>query len=165
MTEASPRLRGVVEDLLSELERRGETLATAESLTGGLLGELITAVPGASRSYVGGVISYATRLKHELAGVELATLTGCGPVAARTAREMAQGVARRCGATWGMATTGVAGPESVGPHPVGHVFVAVSRATGGAGHVTELNLTGDREAIRTQAAQTVVDLMLATLRS
>ena len=112
--------------ILAELSRRGQTLASAESLTGGMIGLLLTDVPGASASYVGGVISYATRLKATLAGVDVATLAELGPVAERTAAEMASGVAERCNADWGVATTGVAGPESQDGHPVGEVFVAVS---------------------------------------
>ena len=117
---------GLAARVLAELDRRGETLATAESLTGGMVGQLLTDVPGASASYLGGVISYATRLKATLAGVDAATLAELGPVAERTAAEMARGVARRCDADWGVATTGVAGPEAQDGHPVGQVFVAVS---------------------------------------
>ncbi len=122
-----PMTEAVAALVLAELDRRGQTLATAESLTGGLLGATLTAVPGASRSYLGGVISYATRLKSELAGVDEATLADVGPVASRTAEEMAVGVARRCRADWGIATTGVAGPDPQDGHPVGQVFVAVAQ--------------------------------------
>ena len=119
--------RGPAAMVLAELRRRRETVATAESLTGGLLGSLLTAVPGASASYVGGVISYATRLKETLVGVAPDTLATLGPVASRTAAEMAAGVARRCEADWGVATTGVAGPDPQDGHPVGEVYVAVAR--------------------------------------
>ena len=91
--------------VLAELASRGQTLASAESLTGGMIGALITDIPGASDSYVGGVISYATRLKSTLAGVSTATLAELGPVAADTAIEMARGVAETCSADWGLATT------------------------------------------------------------
>ncbi len=153
----------VVVRVLAELERRGETLATAESLTGGLLGELITEVPGASRSYLGGVITYATRLKSELAGVDESTLEAVGPVAAGTAEEMARGVAARCAATWAIATTGVAGPDPQDGHPVGQVFVAIAHATGTPARVVELALVGDRAAIRWQAAQSALELLAETL--
>src|SRR4029450_1105911 len=117
---------GLAESILAELGRRGETLASAESLTGGMVGQLITDVSGASASYLGGVISYATRLKTTLAGVDPATLAELGPVAARTAAEMARGVAQRCDADWGIATTGVAGPEAPAVHPGGQVLGALS---------------------------------------
>lgn len=145
--------------VLAVLRRRGETVATAESLTGGLLGGLITAVPGASETYVGGVISYATPLKAELAGVSADTLAALGPVAEQTAAEMAAGVARRCGADWGVATTGVAGPDPQDAHPVGEVYVAVAHPASGRVEVRALRLTGDRPAIRAAATAQAVDLL------
>jgi nicotinamide-nucleotide amidase len=149
--------------ILAELNRRDETLASAESLTGGMLGALLTDVPGASASYVGGVISYATSLKVTLGGVEEATLAEFGPVAAPTAAEMARGVANRCKADWGLATTGVAGPEPQDDHPVGHVFVAVSYQAGDLLRSQELSLQGDRAAIREQAAAAALSLLAASL--
>ena len=127
-------------------------MATAESLTGGLVGELLTGVPGASASYLGGVISYATRLKATLAGVDPVTLAEHGPVAEVTARQMAAGVAERCGADWGLSVTGVAGPTGQDGHPVGQVFIGVAQA-GGADWSEELRLAGDRQAIRRQSAE------------
>ena len=141
------------------------TLATAESLTGGLIGELLTSVPGASAGYVGGVISYATRLKHTLAGVPAATLEAVGPVAEPTAAAMASGVAERCGADWGLAVTGVAGPEPQDGHPVGQVFVGLARPAAGWEQVRELRLTGDRAAIRWQTAVTALALLTAAVRN
>ena len=149
--------------ILAELNRRGQTLASAESLTGGMLGALLTSVPGASASYVGGVISYATALKSTLAGVGEATLAEFGPVAAPTAAEMARGVARRCKADWGLATTGVAGPEAQDDHPIGQVFIAVSHQAGELLHVQELSLQGDRAAIRTQATAAALALLADAL--
>jgi nicotinamide-nucleotide amidase len=148
---------------LAELIRRGETLATAESLTGGLLGRLLTDVPGASAAYLGGVISYATRLKVTLAGVDADNLAVDGPVAPRTAAAMAAGVALRCAADWGLATTGVAGPDAQDGHPVGQVFVAVAAAAGSRSRVVELALSGGREEIRRQAADAALDLLVAEL--
>ena len=149
--------------ILAELDRRGETLASAESLTGGMVGELLTEIPGASTSYLGGVISYATRLKATLAGVDAAILSELGPVAERTAAEMARGVAQRCNADWGIATTGVAGPEAQNSHPVGQVFVAVSHPAGDLVRVKELSLKGERAAIRQQAAIAVLALLADVL--
>jgi PncC family amidohydrolase len=149
--------------VLAELQRRDETVATAESLTGGLLGVLLTAVPGASAGYVGGVISYATRLKETLAGVDAGVLATSGPVAGRTAAEMAAGVARRCVADWGVATTGVAGPEPQDGHPVGEVYVAVAHPASDRVEVRGLRLTGDRPAIREVAAAQALDLLATCL--
>jgi nicotinamide-nucleotide amidase len=150
---------GAAVRVLAELRRRRETVATAESLTGGLLGMLLTAVPGASVSYLGGVISYATRLKHTLVGVDPDLLATLGPVAAPTAAAMATGVARRCAADWGVATTGVAGPDPQDGHPVGEVYVAVAHPAGDRVEVRALRLAGDRSAIREAAAAQALDLL------
>ena len=91
----------IAREVVSRLAGRGETLATAESLTGGLIGFLITEVPGASANYVGGAITYATRLKAILAGVPPMVLDADGPVAETTARAMAVGIAAGCDADWG----------------------------------------------------------------
>jgi len=154
---------GLAASVLDELGRRGETLASAESLTGGMVGQLLTDVPGASASYLGGVISYATHLKTTLAGVNAATLAELGPVAERTAVEMARGVAKRCKADWGLATTGVAGPEAQAGHPVGQVFVAVSHQAEGVTRVKELSLQGERTVIRQQAAVAALTLLADAL--
>ena len=114
------------EAVVAALRDRSQTLATAESLTGGLVGATLTAVPGASAVYRGGLIVYATELKAELARVSPQTLAADGPVAARTAAQLARGAADVCGADWGLATTGVAGPDPQDGHPVGQVYVAVA---------------------------------------
>jgi nicotinamide-nucleotide amidase len=149
--------------VLLKLRDRAETVATAESLTGGLLGGLLTDVPGASDSYVGGVISYATRLKATLAGVDPVTLQTVGPVAARTATEMASGVCERCQADWGLATTGVAGPNAQDGHSVGEVYIAAAHPASGLLRVEALSLTGDRATIRSAAAAHAVRLLADAL--
>ena len=103
------------------------------------------------------MIVYATRLKSELAEVSSATLQADGPVAASTAGELAIGVARRCGADWGLATTGVAGPDPVDGHPVGQVFIAVAHPVGDVVRVRELQLAGDRPAIRRQVVTAALE--------
>ena len=149
--------------ILAELSRRGQTLASAESVTGGMIGALLTDIPGASANYLGGVISYATRLKATLAGVDRITLAEHGPDEERTAAEMARGVAERCDADWGLATTGVAGPEPQNGHQVGQVFVAVSQRASSALQVEELSLHGDRAMIRRQAASAALELLADAL--
>ncbi len=154
----------VAERVLAALRQRGQTLATAESLTGGLIGQLLTEVPGASHSYLGGVITYATQLKADLAGVDPETLARYGPVAAITAEQMAAGVAQRCGAHWGLAVTGVAGPEPQDGHPVGQVFLAVAQpGSSSAPQVVEMQLSGERTEIRRQTAEQALLLLAQEL--
>jgi nicotinamide-nucleotide amidase len=132
--------------VLELLAGRGETLATAESLTGGRLASLVTAVPGASRVYVGGVVAYATSVKQGLLGVSDAVMARHGVVSPECARVMAEGARRRLGATYAISTTGVAGPDQQEGHPVGTVFVGIA----GPGDVTALalELAGSRSTIQ-----------------
>ncbi|WP_035856909.1 CinA family protein [Cryptosporangium arvum] len=147
--------------VLAALRARGETLATAESLTGGLLAAHLVDVPGASRVFRGGVVAYATDLKATLVGVDQALLDRLGPVAAEVAAALAGGARRRCGADWGIGTTGVAGPDPQDGKPAGTVFVGV---TGPSGAVTRaLRLTGDRAAIRAATVAEAVALLAAEL--
>ena len=133
-------------DVISLLAAHGETLAVAESLTGGLVTSTLVAVPGASGVLRGGVVSYATDLKHLLLGVDTELLRRVGPVHPEVAVAMAIGARYRLGATWAVATTGVAGPDAQDGHPVGTVDLAVA----GPKQVIcrHLMLTGDRAAIR-----------------
>ena len=147
-----------LQDLVDELVRRGETLATAESLTGGRLAFRITAVPGVSQAYVGGVVSYATEIKQRLLGVTDDLVATHGVVSAECARAMAEGARDRLGATYALATTGVAGPDSQEDKPPGTVFVGV--AGPGSPVVIALELSGDRSAIQERSC----DEALAALR-
>jgi nicotinamide-nucleotide amidase len=135
--------------LHAELLRRGLTLATAESLTGGALGDLVSAAPGASETYLGGVVSYATRVKVDVLGVRQETVDRSGVVSAACAQEMASGVRRLIGADWAVSTTGVAGPTEQEGRPVGTVFVGVAGPDDVVAH--ELRLDGDRAEVREQA--------------
>lgn len=149
-------------DIIESLARAGATVATAESLTGGLVAAALTAIPGASVVVRGGVVAYASDLKQELAGVPADILRRDGPVAASTAGAMAAGVRRRCGATYGVATTGVAGPDPQDGHPPGTLHVAVAGPEGTRiKSVTELR--GDRSAIRAAAVQHALDLLAAAV--
>ncbi|MDF4253076.1 nicotinamide-nucleotide amidohydrolase family protein [Streptomyces sp. WMMB303] len=122
MTQADSRAGGV----LALLAERDQTLAVAESLTGGLVAAEITGVPGASRVFRGSVTAYATSLKRDVLGVDGALLEERGAVDAEVARRMAHGVRTVLGADWGLATTGVAGPEPQDGQPVGTVYVAIA---------------------------------------
>jgi nicotinamide-nucleotide amidase len=124
----------VVHRLLAD---RGATVAVAESLTGGLLGAELTGMPGSSATFKGGVVAYATALKHSLLGVSEALLAEHGAVHPDVAVSMATGVRERLGAAYGLATTGVAGPEPQDGRPVGTVHLAV---TGSGDRVTVRSL-------------------------
>lgn len=132
--------------VVHSLTDRRETLASVESLTGGSLAAAIVEVAGASSVFRGGLVVYATELKASLAGVPEDLLAERGPVDPDVALALAEGGRRRCQADWGLATTGVAGPEPQGGKPVGLVYVAVAGPTGG--EVRELNLDGNRDMIR-----------------
>jgi nicotinamide-nucleotide amidase len=130
---------------------RGGTVAVAESLTGGALGAALTAVPGVSATFRGGIVAYATELKAELLGVDPDLLAQFGPVHPQVAATMAVGVKSRLHATYGLSTTGVAGPDPQDGHPPGEVYIGI--AVGGRGRLLtrSLHLTGDRAAVRAGA--------------
>ena len=149
--------QAVARRVLESLAGRGETLATAESLTGGLLAARLTDVPGASRSFVGGVVSYATRIKVSVLDVPAHVVERHGVISEECAVAMAEGVRARLDVTWGLATTGVAGPDSQEGRPVGTVWVAVAGPDGT--EARELALGGERAAIR----EATCDAVLARL--
>ena len=147
------------EQVIACLRARGLTLATAESCTGGLIGKLLTDVPGASSVYKGGVISYVNEIKHRLLGVEQQTLDVCTAVSRETAHEMAHGVRERCAADCGVSVTGLAGPDGDGTgRPVGLVYIAIDAE--GYSFCRQLQLSGSRAEIREQAAEAVLELLL-----
>ncbi|MFF3334306.1 CinA family protein [Streptomyces sp. NPDC002888] len=158
-------------DVVRLLTVRGETLAVAESLTGGLVAAEITSVPGASKAFQGSVTAYATALKHGLLGVDATLLADRGAVDAQVAAQMAAGVRKTLGADWGIATTGVAGPEPQDGQPVGTVFVAVdgpvaaNSGSAAGGKVEALRLNGDRAEIRMESVRSVLALLLTELVS
>ncbi len=146
------------------LAERRETLAVAESLTGGLLAATIVEVAGVSAVFRGGLVVYATDLKATLAGVPEPLLAAQGPVDPNVALALAEGARRVCGADWGVATTGVAGPESQDGKPVGLVYVAVA-GPGGQRRTDELRLDGGRAAIRSGAVSHALESLVGLLRS
>ncbi len=139
------------------LRGRGQSLATAESLTGGLLGGRITTVPGASEYYRGGVVAYATEAKASLLGVDQVLLERHGPVSEPVAAAMAEGARRAFDAGTGLATTGVAGPTEQGGQPVGTLCLAVADAAGTA--TASLRAPGDRTQVRAWSATVALDLL------
>lgn len=161
--EGAPALAGV---LLKVLAERGWTLAVAESLTGGLLAATIVGVAGASASFRGGVVAYATEVKHSLAGVDADLLARYGAVSEQTAAAMAEGVREALSidgvpASVGLATTGVAGPDPQEGHPVGTVFIACAGPQGT--NVTQLQLSGTREDIRVACVDEALRLAVSRL--
>ncbi|MDP3969377.1 MAG: CinA family protein [Nocardioides sp.] len=136
------------------LEQRGLTVACAESLTGGELAGALSAAPGASGMFRGGVVAYASDVKVSLLGVAQETVDTDGVISDACAAEMARGVRRLLGADLGLATTGVAGPVEQEGKPVGRVHVAVATADGV--HARELSFAGTRAEIRASTVDAVV---------
>jgi nicotinamide-nucleotide amidase len=140
------------------LELKQETLAVAESCTGGLLSQRITSISGSSRSFLGGAVVYSNELKTDFAGVPGELIEAHGAVSAEVAEAMAQGIRRRVGATIGVGITGIAGPGGgTEEKPVGLVYVAVSY--GNKTESLECNFRGDRERIRLWASQQALDML------
>ena len=139
------------------LERRGERAALAESLTGGLIAERITKVPGSSGWFDLGVVAYANAAKQDLLAVPDAALAAHGAVSEPVAVAMADGVRRRSGNTWGVAVTGIAGPGGGSPEkPVGLVWIAVS---GPVSRAKRFRLPGDRALVRELTATAALELL------
>ena len=149
-------------DVIRSFAARGLTVAVAESLTGGLVVADLVSVPGASAVVRGGVVAYATELKHALLGVDAALLAAGGPVQGAVAEQMASGVRARLGADLGLATTGVAGPDPQDGHPPGEVWIAVASAVDVRS--VRLELGGDRDAVRRETVVAVLGLALESSR-
>lgn len=170
MRAASPAPRGrpagspgqLAGEIVGLLRVRQQTVAVAESLTGGLLGAAITDIAGASAVFRGGVIAYATELKTALLGVPAGLLAERGAVDPDVAAAMADGVRERLGAAVGVATTGVAGPDPADGKRPGTVHIAVSAE--GALVARALALTGGRGEVRRQAVREALGLLHEVLR-
>lgn len=136
------------------LAERGQTVGCAESLTGGELAALLSGTPGASTTFTGGVVGYATAVKRDLLGVtaELA-------VSAQCAEQMAAGLRTLLGVDWALSTTGVAGPDRQEGQDVGTVYVGLAGPDGA--RVERLSLTGDRAAIRRSTCILALEMLLA----
>ncbi|MEV8266495.1 CinA family protein [Microbacterium sp. NPDC076911] len=154
---------GRAAEVLEALSRHGWSVATAESLTGGLLAAEIVNISGASSHMRGGVVAYATDVKETVLGVDARLLRDSGAVHADVAAQMAAGVCRVLGSDVGIATTGVAGPLEQDDHPVGTVYVAVSTPDGTT--VAALALSGDRGEIRAQSVDEALALCLSVLQA
>ena len=162
------------EVVLLMLGLRHMTLAAAESCTGGLLAERLTAVAGSSRYFLGGAVVYADRLKTAFADVPAELIASDGPVSGPVARALAEGIRRRTGAAVGVGITGIAGPGPGAPgpdaeKPIGLVYVAIAFGEPGgadsleATKVVELQIPGDRERVRWWASQHALDVIRRSL--
>ena len=152
----------LAEQLVRALAAQGRTLAVAESCTGGLVGSLLTDVPGSSRVFPGGVVAYANAPKRQVLGVSPAVLTEHGAVSGEVATAMAEGVCRLLDADFGIGITGITGPTGGSEaKPVGTVFIACA---GPAGVTVERHeWTGDREHNKHKSAMAALTLVLGRL--
>ncbi len=149
----------LLHSIAAALIARKETLATAESCTGGLLGTALTRLPGSSAWYLGGIVAYSNELKTGLLGIAPEVLAAHGAVSSATAKAMAEGARKKCRADYAVAVTGIAGPDGGTPEkPVGLVFMALAGPGKTVGF--EHRLTGTRPDIRAAA----VDIALRHLR-
>lgn len=156
----------VAAEVVRALTAARRTIAVAESLTGGAVTAALVDVPGASAVLRGGVVAYVTPLKASLLGVDADLLAAHGPVHPLVAEQMARGVREAAAiegapADYGLATTGVAGPDPQDGAPVGLVFVAVADAQGC--DVREMHASGDRSAIRAATARAALELLAERL--
>ncbi len=154
---AGDELHRLAADVVGRLRGRGETLATAESCTGGMIAAALTAVPGASEVIWGGGVVYTEAAKVALAGLEPEVLRRHGTVSDDTTRALAAGIRVRAGSDHGLAVTGWAGPTAAEGGRVGDVYGAVSG--GAAERSAAWQLSGDRSAIRLQAACAALALL------
>ena len=152
----------VAREVGTHLAEAGWRLATAESCSGGLVGHVITEIPGSSAYYQGGVIAYDNAVKGDILGVSPATLESVGAVSEACAREMAEGARRLLHTDVAIATTGIAGPGGGSPEkPVGLVYIAV--ATPAATHSERHVFGGDRTTIKELTALRALELLRAAL--
>jgi nicotinamide-nucleotide amidase len=155
--EQLPRVVGAL------LRRRHQTLALAESCTGGLVSERITSIPGSSDYFLEGVVVYSNQAKGKTLAVHKSTLKRYGAVSEHIAREMALGIKSKSTADWGLAVTGIAGPGGgTRSKPVGLVYLGIA-GPGDFVRTRRLNLTGDRQRIRRSSATAALNLLRQSL--
>jgi PncC family amidohydrolase len=153
----------MIQDLARILTRRQQTLAIAESCTGGLLCHTLTNIPGSSRFFVLGVIAYANDAKRRILGVRSSTVKKHGAVSKETAIEMAQGVRRIGSSSIGIGITGIAGPAGGSRlKPVGTVFISVSIAS--RAYFKKFHFKGPRASVKSQATTAAFNLLRECLR-
>ncbi|MBM2886619.1 CinA family protein [Chromobacterium amazonense] len=152
--------RQLAADLGALLLGRGESIATAESCTGGLIAAAITDIPGSSAWFSHGVVSYGNQAKQQLLGVQASSLMDHGAVSERVVREMAVGAQTLADADWAVAVSGIAGPDGGSPEkPVGLVWLAIAHP-GGQAEAWSCHFGGDREAVRRQTVEEALARLL-----
>lgn len=144
------------------LKAKNQSVAVAESLTGGGVGAALTAVAGASEVFLGGVIAYSSSVKESLLKVKKETIAEHGAVSEEVAVAMADGIRELLGSTWGVATTGVAGPGDADGVAAGTVWIAI---TGPVNQSTQLEVEGEREVVRNASVSSAVSTFERILRS
>lgn len=145
-------------EIIEKLTRHGKTVAVAESCTGGMICSMLVEQVGASACFAEGYVTYSNEAKEKNLGVSHEVLEACGAVSEQTARQMAEGVRRRGEADYGVATTGIAGPDGgTAEKPVGLVYIACAHA--GGTQVERHVFSGDRTRVRTQAAERALALL------
>ena len=154
---------GLATQVIEKALERHTTLATAESLTGGLIGSALTSVPGSSEVYKGGVVSYTNEVKSAILDVDDVTLAEVGAVSSETAEQMARGVRKRIGADISVSVTGIAGPGGAEEgKPVGTVWMGVATARGTKSQ--RFQFEGDRQSVRAQTVEAALTAFLEELR-
>jgi nicotinamide-nucleotide amidase len=146
-------IRAHAKTIVALLKESSETVAVAESITAGGLGAAITHAPGASQIFLGGVIAYANEAKIKVLGIDASLIEEHSVVSEEVAIAMADSVREKFGATWGIATTGIAGPGDFQGIPEGRVWVAIR---GPVNEIIQLQLDGGREGIRTGAISSAI---------
>ena len=148
--------------VVERLKAAGKTVATAESCTGGGIGQALTSVSGSSAVYLGGVISYTNQVKQDLLSVPNQMLVDHGAVSSETAAAMASGVRNLIKADFGISVTGLAGPDGDGSgKPVGLVYIGLASETGV--RVEAYHFSGHRQSVRAQAVCAALELLLTEL--
>ena len=152
----------VADEVIGALRTAGATVATAESLTGGLVCSTLVGIAGASDVVLGGIVAYAAEAKIELLDVDAELIDDRGTVDPDVAAQMAFGAQEQFNATYGLSTTGVAGPGESEGKPEGTVHIAIAGPDGV--RTTALQLSGDRHAVRNQTVDALLSELVATLR-
>ena len=161
MTTSHPNLHRIAGEAVAGAIEQGLTVATAESLTAGMVAAVLADIPGASAMLQGGVMSYQNSVKADVLGVPRDLLDAVGAVDGQVAAAMAAGARRICGADIGVSTTGVAGPEPHGGKDVGAVYVGIATADGSTAY--PYSFEGNRPEIRALACAAALERLLEVL--
>lgn len=157
----SPEISTMAKEIIATLSKRGETLATAESITAGGLSQKITSFEGSSQIFLGAIVSYSNEAKISVLGIEKNLIDAHTVYSQEVAIAMAQAAREKFGSTWAIATTGVAGPGSSDGVAPGRVWVAIA---GPKSSVMELSLEGARESVRNATVATAISAFTRILR-